>query len=82
MQFLNQYSFLLTAVVSIGILAIVLLRDGVRGSDLVALASLTIGFIAAFWLLRPSPSSVSSAEQLLSQIGDGRPVLLEFQSPY
>lgn len=79
---INQYSFVLVALLAIGVLAVFLLRDGVRGSDLVAVGSLTLGFVLAFLLLRPAPSAFRQLEQVESQIGTGTPVLLEFQSPY
>jgi non-homologous end joining protein Ku len=81
-QILNQYSFLLVAGLGLAVLAFALLRDGVKGSDLIALASLALGFTAAFALLRPRGSTVGEAEAVLQQIGRGTPVLLEFQSPY
>jgi hypothetical protein len=81
-QILNQYSFLLIAGLGLVALAFALLRDGVKGSDLIALASLAIGFTAAFALLRPRASTVAGVETVLEQIGAGTPVLLEFQSPY
>ncbi len=81
-QFLNQYSFFLAAVFGLAVLAFLLLRDGVKASDLIALASLAFGFTAAFALLRPQASPVGSAQEVLSRIGAGTPVLLELQSPY
>jgi non-homologous end joining protein Ku len=81
-QILNQFSFLLAAGLGLAVLAYALLRDGVKGSDLIALASLALGFTAAFALLRPRASTVGEAEAALRQIGQGTPVLLEFQSPY
>lgn len=81
-QILNQYSFLLAAALGLLVLAFALLRDGVRASDLIALAALALGFTAAFALLRPEASAVDDAEATLAQIGSGTPVLLEFQSPF
>jgi len=81
-QILNQYSFLLAAVFGLVVLAFFLLRDGVKGSDLIALAALVLGFTAAFALLRPQASAVGSPEDVLAKIGSGTPVLLELQSPY
>jgi non-homologous end joining protein Ku len=81
-QIVNQYSFLLVAAFSLASLAFILLRDGVKGSDLIALASFTLGFTAAFALLRPRASAASDAEAVLGQVGAGTPVLLELQSPY
>ncbi|MEW6568598.1 MAG: hypothetical protein AB1449_10625 [Chloroflexota bacterium] len=82
MSLINEYSFLLTAVVAIGGLAYLLQRDGARGSDWVALGSLALGFLLAYLLLQPGPSTTQRVEEVLARIGAGRPVLLELQSPY
>lgn len=82
MQFLNQNSFILIAAVCWLALAVFLLRDGAELSDTIALASLAAGFGLAFWFLRPGPSTLDEAQQVMSRIGAGRPVLLEFQSNY
>ena len=82
MQFLNQNSFVLIAVVCWLVLAALLLRDGAKVNDVIALASLAAGFGLAFWLLRPGPSTLDEADQVMSRIGAGKPVLLEFQSNY
>jgi non-homologous end joining protein Ku len=81
-QIINQYSFLLAAAFGLATLAFILLRDGVKAGDLIALASLALGFTAAFALLRPRASAAPDAEAVLAQIGAGTPVLLELQSPY
>jgi len=81
-QIVNQYSFLLVATFGLATLAFILLRDGVKGSDLIALASLALGFTAAFAILRPRASAAADTEAVLAEIGAGTPVLLELQSPY
>jgi hypothetical protein len=82
MQFINQYSFLLTAGVAVAALLLVLWRRGLRSGDLVALGALLLGFALAFSLLRPGESTVEEAAAVHSRIGAGSPVLLELQSPY
>lgn len=82
MQFFNQNSFVLMAVVFWLGLAVFLLRDGVQMNDIIALAALAAGFGLAFWFLRPGPSTLDETEQVMARIGDGKPVLLEFQSNY
>lgn len=81
-RFLNQHSFSLVSAVGMVILAVVLLRDGVQLNDVIALAALAIGIGLAFLLLNPGPSTVARAEAVSEQIGAGKPVLVEFQSPY
>ena len=82
MQFLNQHSFVLVAFASVLVFAIVVLRRGSRTSELVALASLVLGFLAAYWLMQPGPSTAPNAPAVMNRVGTGQPVLLEFQSPY
>jgi hypothetical protein len=81
-HWLNQYSFLLAAGAAMLLLAAVLLRDGVRPADLVALGALGLGLAFAYALLRPGESTESQAASVRRLLGAGRPVLLEFQSPY
>lgn len=81
-QYFNQHSFTISAVGSLLLLTIWLLRDGVKAADLVAIGALLIGLVAAYVLFGPGPSSVTEADQLRARIGAGTPVLLEFQSPF
>ncbi|HLE23362.1 MAG TPA: hypothetical protein VI701_03565 [Anaerolineales bacterium] len=78
----NQHSFLVAAAAALLLLAAVLLRDGLRPADLVALGALCLGLALAYALLRPGEGTRAQAQELRRQIGQGRPVLLEFQSPY
>ncbi len=66
----------------IALVAGLLLRDGVRLADLLALAALAGGTFAAWLALRPGPSTVPNPSDLQGLIGSGTPVLLELQSPY
>jgi len=81
-QFVNQHSFLLVGIAGIVILAFVLLRDGVQPNDWIALLAAALGLAAAYGLFQPGASTHSEVERVLAQIGAGRPVLLELQSPY
>jgi hypothetical protein len=78
----NQHSFFLAAVAVWIAVAVLLLRDGFRPMDGVALAALALASWAAYALLRPAAGAAGEAEAVRAQIGAGRPVLLEFQSPY
>ena len=81
-HWLNQHSFLFAAMVALVLLAVFLLRDGIQGSDLVALGALCLGLALAYALLQPGESTQRQAADARAQIGQGRPVLLELQSPY
>lgn len=80
MDWINQHSFLLTAAAALLVLAGLLLHDGARPADLVALGALALGFALAFLWLRPSPAD--TAEGVAARLADGTPTLLEFQSLY
>ena len=81
-QYLNQHSFTIAAIVSWMLLAVWLLRDGLKSSDLIGLGALAAGLVIAYVLFHPGGSTESEPEQVLARIGAGTPVLLEFQSPY
>jgi hypothetical protein len=79
---INQHSFVVAAAAAIVVLAAVLFRDGVRAGDWLALGSLVLGLGLAYALLRPGHSTETETSRVLSEIGKGQAVLLEFQSPY
>lgn len=81
-EYFNQHSFTISAIATWILLAIWLLRDGARSSDLIALGALGAGLVTAYLLFSPGPSTEPDPEQVLAHIGAGTPVLLEFQSPY
>jgi hypothetical protein len=78
----NQHSFLVAAGAALFLLAALLLRDGPRPSDLIALGALCLGLALAYALLQPGESTQAQAQDVRARIGHGVPVLLEFQSPY
>lgn len=82
MTIVNQYSFLIVALLCMLGLGLFLLRDGVEAGDVVALAALLIGFGIAYSLLSPGHSTTSALQDVHSSIGSGHAVLLEYQSPY
>jgi hypothetical protein len=81
-SFFNQYSFVVVSVLVWAILALVLLRDGTRSEDLLALGTLALGLYLAFKLLNPGRSDLTDTDAIAARIGAGTPVLIEFQSPY
>jgi hypothetical protein len=50
--------------------------------DAVALLALAVATWGAFALLRPAAGEADEVSSIRARIGAGRPVLLEFQSPY
>lgn len=79
---INQNSFVLAAGAAFLVIAIWLLRDGVRWGDLLALGAVALGLWAAHALLRPPAGDSADERAVRAEIGAGLPVLIEFQSPY
>ncbi len=84
LQFANQYSFLLAGILMLflagGLLA--WRRRGLRAREAVLLM-LVAAVIGLGWLAsRPSQAAPVSADQIRAQVGHGKALLLEFQSPY
>ncbi len=81
-QFFNQYSFVVSSGLLLVILGIILLRSKQRArAGLVMLAAL-LGVGLSWLALRPVASSYASAAEVRALIGSGKPVLIEFQSPF
>jgi hypothetical protein len=81
-SYFNQHSFSLTAAAAILLMLVIVARARDRGSALVALAALGLGLALAYLLLRPGRTTLPAGRSLDDLLGQGKPVLLEFQSPY
>lgn len=81
-SFINHYSFLLLAAAAGIALSIYLLRDGIDGSDLIALLSFAVGITFAFVTFGPGDSDITSYAQFQSALEAEGHLLLEIQSPY
>lgn len=82
-QYVNQHSFVLTAIFLLAVLAAILFRDGVSRRDLAALAALGAALVVAYFALRVGPDDVRAAEQVTAALSNGvRPTLVEFYSNY
>ena len=82
-EFVNQYSFLISALFLCLLLGLLLLRRraGLRRGAII-LGSVAL-FMLVFWLLaRPIQTANPDPAAVRAQIGSGMPVLLEFQSPF
>jgi len=82
MQIVNHYSFAILVAIMIGLVATHTIRHKNRGDDLIVLGALILGFVFAFWLLSPPTASELDRDQLAEIVNQGKPVLVEFQSPY
>lgn len=82
MRVLNQYSFALIGVVIFIVAATLILRR-VDNPWRIILVILIAGVLVISWFsLRPQQGTKASREEILSQIGQGIPVLIEVQSQY
>lgn len=83
MKIFNQYSAVWTAVFLVAVAGVILLRRNPKWPHFLVFGLLVIGLVAAWIFLHPRQSAqVLDATQVQGSIGQGKPVLLEFQSPY
>jgi drug/metabolite transporter (DMT)-like permease len=82
-KLVNQYSAVVSAAFLTLVLGYFLLKKGLRWPNLLALAAILVGLFLVWLAARPTQSQqFQGVDQVQSQIGAGKPVLLEFQSPY
>ncbi len=82
-QIIGPYSLLLLAIVLLIIVAVVLFHNRPRPVDILAFAGIVIGLLAVYFYIRPVETPLmGEAANVRAMIGNGKPVLLEFQSPY
>jgi hypothetical protein len=82
MEIINQYSILWSSLIILGLAAYFLLRKGYtprKGLFVVVVAAiLMIGWLS----IRPEQASTTEFSKFEVELGQGRSVLLELQSPY
>lgn len=82
-QLVNQYSALWIAGAFLLLVSLILFRRRPKARDFIALGVVAIGLLVAWLLLHPTQTPLmDDAKTVQSMIGQGKPVLLEFQSPY
>jgi hypothetical protein len=82
-QILNQYSALWIAGAFVLLVVLVIFRHKPTTGEFVALGVMILGLVAAWSLLHPRQTPLmEDAKSVQAMIGQGKPVLLEFQSPY
>ena len=59
MNYINQHSFTLSALIIYLFVTILLVRDGIRVSDIIALAAIAGVLILSWIILRPGPSTLT-----------------------
>ena len=82
-QIFNQYSFVFIASALILIGGIFVFSRKLRWQETLALGVIVAGIVTAWFILHPVQTPLmDDAKNVQAMIGQGKPVLLEFQSPY
>ena len=81
-QILNQYSFLISAVFLRVVLAGVVLISPQRNRAGLVLLVAAAGVVLSWLVIRPAATPYASAAEAKALVGAGKPVLIEFQSPF
>ncbi len=80
MLFLNHNSFVILSLF-IWVVALIALRQrGWKKGSWLVMVGLTAVLAVGYFALRPTQATSDQAEEIRAQIGQGTPVLLEFQS--
>lgn len=82
-QLINQYSALWMAGALVLLVVLIILRHKPTVRDYIALGVVVVGLALAWVMLHPRQTPLMDDTKMVQDmIGDGKPVLLEFQSPY
>ncbi len=82
-QFVNQYSVLLIAAGILLVAVLLVFRHKPQWPEILALGVIAMGLGIAWLIFHPVQTPlIADAQDVQSRIGQGQPVLLEFQSPY
>lgn len=78
-----EYSFPTVAVAIIFVAGVVLLTHKPKWNDYLAFGVIVVSLIVGWAILHPRQTPLmDDAKKVKAMIGNGTPVLLEFQSPY
>jgi hypothetical protein len=79
----GEYSFITIAAGFAFIAGVILLANKPKWNDYLAFGVIVTGLVVAWAVLHPRATLLmDDAKQVQAMIGAGKPVLLEFQSPY
>jgi hypothetical protein len=80
---ITQYSFISVAIGFTLVAGLILLTNKPKWNDYLAFGVIVLGLVAAWSILHPRQTPLmENAQKVQAMIGQGTPVLLEFQSPY
>ncbi len=82
-EILWRYSYLWIAIGLTLVAGLVLLTRQPKWRDFIAFGAIVTGLVVTWIVLRPRQTPLmADAKAVQQMIGNGEPVLLEFQSPY
>ncbi len=80
---LNQYSLIWVSVLLLIVFGLLLFRSKPGRSNVIAFGVIVLGLVYAWIAIHPRQTPLMENTQAVqNKIGHGKPVLLEFQSPY
>jgi hypothetical protein len=80
---IRAYSLLIITTLLLVIVAVILFRKKPRLREVLAFALIAFGLAVAYFSIRPTQTMLmGDAANVQAMIGQGTPVILEFQSPY
>jgi len=80
---LGPYSGVVVLITAILVMAIAILSRRARRQEFILVGSLAVVMIGAWGIVHPRQTPLmNDAQTVQDMIGAGKPVLLEFQSPY
>jgi hypothetical protein len=82
MKFINQHSFFIFAGLLSLAFMVFILRAGTTIPRLFLILVLLLVLVSIYMRYNPGSSSTNEIQQIQARIGNGKPVLLEFQSQY
>ena len=83
MKIFNQYSAVWIAALLVAVAGVFLLRRNPKWPQFLTFGVMVLGLVEAWIFLHPRQTAqANDAAQVQASIGQGTPVLLEFQSPY
>ena len=81
--FVDEYSGLTILAALILVLALAILSRRARWQEYAIVGAISLALIVGWWNIRPTQTPLmDDAKTVQAMIGEGKPVLLEFQSPY
>lgn len=82
MEIINHYSILWSGILILGAAAFFLLRKDFSITNGIKVAGIAVLLLVGWLVIRPQQATTDELSQFKAEIGQGKSVLLELQSPY